>query len=51
MEAESFTQPEISRIMNSRFVPIRVDVDKEKRILWTYFVRSLSTSWFLESVG
>ncbi|MBS3918423.1 MAG: DUF255 domain-containing protein [Deltaproteobacteria bacterium] len=51
MEAESFIQPEISRFLTTNFIPIRVDVDKEKKIASTYYVRSLPTSWFLESGG
>ncbi|OGP63268.1 MAG: hypothetical protein A2169_08515 [Deltaproteobacteria bacterium RBG_13_47_9] len=51
MEAESFTRPEIINSINNQFIPIRVDVDKEKKIASTYFVRSLPTSWFLESDG
>lgn len=51
MEAESFTNSEIKKYINNHFIPIRVDVDKEKRIASTYFVRGLPTSWFLDSDG
>ena len=51
MEEESFTQPEIAKFLNENFVPIRVDVDKEKKIASSYYVRSLPTSWFLEPDG
>jgi len=51
MEAESFIQPEISKFLTTNFIPIRVDVDKEKKIASTYYVRSLPTSWFLEPDG
>lgn len=51
MEVESFSQPEIIKTINNRFVPIRVDVDKEKSISRAYFVRGLPTSWFLDSDG
>ena len=51
MEAESFANSVIIRFMNDHFVTARVDVDKEKKIASTYFVRGLPTSWFLESDG
>ena len=51
MEAESFIQPEISKFLTTNFIPIRVDVDKEKKIASSYYVRSLPTSWFLEPDG
>jgi len=51
MEAESFIQPEISKFLTTNFIPIRVDVDKEKKIASSYYVRSLPTSWFLELDG
>ncbi|MDI7261554.1 MAG: DUF255 domain-containing protein [Thermodesulfobacteriota bacterium] len=51
MEEESFIQPEIAKFLNENFIPIRVDVDKEKKTASTYYVRSLPTSWFLEPDG
>ena len=51
MEAESFIQPEISKFLTTNLIPIRVDVDKEKKIASSYYVRSLPTSWFLEPDG
>lgn len=51
MEEESFTQTEISSFLTKHFVPIRVDVDKEKKIASRYYVRGLPTSWFLEPDG
>ena len=51
MEAESFTQSEISKFLTTNFIPIQVDVDKERKIASTYHVRSLPVSWFLEPNG
>ncbi len=51
MEAESFTRPEIKTFLQTRFVPVRIDVDKEKKIASEYFVRGLPLSWFLEADG
>ncbi|OGP77227.1 MAG: hypothetical protein A2V86_00775 [Deltaproteobacteria bacterium RBG_16_49_23] len=51
MEEESFTQPEIVKFLTTNFIPIRVDVDKEKKIASTYHVRGLPVSWFLEPDG
>ena len=51
MEAESFIQPEIVKFLTTDFISIRVDVDKEKKIASSYYVRSLPTSWFLEPDG
>jgi len=51
MEAESFTHPEIVRFLNDHFILIRTDIDREKKIASSYFVRSLPTSWFLEPDG
>ena len=51
MEAESFTNLEIIKFMNRQFIPVRVDVDRERKTASEYFVRGLPTSWFLESDG
>ena len=51
MEVESFSQREIIHFLDKDFIPIRVDMDKERKIASTYFVRSLPTSWFLEPNG
>jgi thioredoxin-related protein len=51
MEAESFTHPEIIKFLQDRFIPIRTNVDKEKKIASNYYVRALPTSWFLEPNG
>ena len=51
MEAESFSQPEIVKLLNTRFVSIRTNMDQEKKIASQYFVRSLPLSWFLEPDG
>jgi len=51
MEVESFSQREIIHFLSKDFIPIRVDMDKERKIASTYFVRSLPTSWFLEPNG
>ena len=51
MEEESFIQPEIVKFLTTNFISIRVDVDKEKKIASSYYVRSLPTSWFLEPDG
>ncbi len=51
MEEESFIQPEIVKFLTTNFIPIRVDMDKEKKIASSYYVRSLPTSWFLEPDG
>jgi thioredoxin-related protein len=51
MEAESFTRPEIVQYLNGRFIPIRTNIDKEKKTASNYFVRTLPTSWFLEPDG
>ena len=51
MEAESFRNPDIAKILNRDFVAIRVYMDKEGEISREYFVRALPTSWFLEPDG
>ena len=51
MEAESFAHPEIVQYLNDHFITIRTNVDKEKKIASTYFVRTLPASWFLEPDG
>ncbi len=48
---ESFSQREIIDFLNKDFIPVRVDIDKERKIASTYFVRSLPVSWFLEPNG
>ena len=51
MEAESFTHPEIVKFLQDRFIPIRTNVDKDKKIASNYYVKALPTSWFLEPNG
>ena len=51
MEAETFSRPEIAKFLNDRFVLIRTNIDKERKISADYYVRSLPTSWFLEPDG
>ena len=51
MEAESFTHPEVVQYLDSRFIPIRTNIDKEKKIASSYLVRALPVSWFLEPDG
>ncbi len=51
MEAETFTNPEVIQFLKTHFILIRTNIDKEKKIASTYFVRTLPTSWFLEPDG
>lgn len=51
MEAETFSRPEIAKFLNDHFVLIRTNIDKERKISDSYYVRSLPTSWFLEPDG
>ncbi len=51
MEAESFTDPEIVRFLKTHFIPIRTNIDKDKKTASNYYVRTLPTSWFLEPDG
>lgn len=51
MEAESFNNPGIIKFINDHFVPVRVNIDKEKKIASSYFIRALPSSWFLEPDG
>jgi len=51
MEAESFSHPEIIKFLTQHFIPVRVDVDKEKKIASAYYVRGIPTSWFLDPDG
>jgi thioredoxin-related protein len=51
MEAESFSNPGIVRFLKDHFIPVRTNIDKDKKIASSYFVRALPTSWFLEPNG
>ncbi len=51
MEAESFTDPEIIQFLETHFILIRTNIDKERKIASNYYVRALPTSWFLEPDG
>ena len=49
MDEEVFTDPEVIRLINAHFTPIRVDTDKEKMLARLYGIEAMPTFWFLES--
>ncbi len=51
MERETFTDSDVIRRINREFVPVSVDVDREKDVAARYNVQSLPTIWFLQKDG
>ena len=51
MAKETFQDGEVVSYIEKNFVPIMVDIDKEKRISSRYGVRAVPDTWFLTQAG
>ena len=51
MEATTFKDYRVVGALNSKFIAVRVNTEKNKEIAQQYFVRGLPTSWFLTETG
>ena len=51
MDAVTFNDPGVISILNEHFIPVRVDLDKEKNVARGYNVRGVPLSWFISETG
>lgn len=51
MDSKAFSDNAIVGYLNSNFIPIRVNSDKQSKIAMKYRVRGLPTTWFLRENG
>jgi len=51
MEKKTFTDADIVAFLNSNFINIKVDVDREKSVARKYNIQPLPDTWFLTETG
>jgi len=51
MEKETFTQSDIVSFLNSNFISIKVDVDRQKSLARKYNIQPIPDTWFLSESG
>lgn len=51
MAKETFQNPAVVSYLNSNFIPVRVDTDKEPVTAMSYGVTGLPSTWFLTRMG
>ena len=51
MESDTFKDNKIVEYLNKNFVSIRLNADKEKKLVSKYGYRGLPFNWFLDSKG
>jgi thioredoxin-related protein len=51
MEKETFSEKEVTAILNKKYISIKINSDAEQRLATQYFVRGLPTIWFLSEKG
>jgi thioredoxin-related protein len=51
MAKETFQNPSVISYLNSNFIPVRVDTDKEPDTAMKYGVTGLPSNWFLTEMG
>jgi len=51
MAKETFQNPSVISYLNSNFIPVRVDTDKEPDKAMQYGVTGLPSTWFLTEMG
>ena len=51
MSKETFQNPEVVSYLNSNFISVRVNTDKEPETAMTYGVTGLPSTWFLTRMG
>jgi thioredoxin-related protein len=51
MEKITFKDQSVIDVLNSRFIPVRVNTDKEKEAASGYNIRGLPSNWFITENG
>ena len=51
MEKETFTHTDIVSFLNSNFISIKVDVDRQKSLARKYNIQPIPDTWFLSESG
>jgi thioredoxin-related protein len=51
MEKNTFTDADIIAFLNSNFISIKIDVDREKSLARKYNIQPLPDTWFLTQTG
>ena len=51
MEKNTFTNADIIAYLNSNFISIQIDVDREKSLARKYNIQPLPDTWFLTQTG
>lgn len=51
MEKVTFIDQSVIDILNSRFIPVRVNADKEKGAASDYNIKGFPTNWFIDEKG
>jgi len=51
MEKITFKDQSVIDVLNSRFIPVRVNADKEKGAASSYNIRGLPSNWFITENG
>lgn len=51
MEKITFKDQSVIDILNSRFIPVRVNADKEKGAASNYNLKGFPTNWFIDEKG
>ena len=51
MAVETFRDKDVASYIDQHFIPVRVDIDRERKIASQYGVRAVPTTWFLSETG
>ena len=51
MEKTTLRDPFVVNYLNTHFIPIRVNADREKKVVSDYSVRGLPATWFISETG
>jgi len=51
MTVETFSDPTVATYLNKNFIPIRVNMDRERQTAAKYNVRGVPTNWLLKKNG
>lgn len=51
MKKKTFADPKVISFLNTNYIPVRVNSDKEKKISSQFGIRGLPANWFLDEKG
>ncbi len=51
MDEDTFMQSDVAAYMNTHFIPVRLDFDKDKNLAQKYRIRGLPATWFMDQHG